>query len=1794
MKRGIKKGGWLLCGCVAAVLVGFAVLLALLPGQSEQTPTEYEVYWNVDRKQYEHMSEAGMSSRKRDADGYFHVRFFKDGEMLDTKVADRNTVNSIDGRYLMGLQFDESGIVTDIVYIEELPCRKIAWTYYIKSVGGGMIKCNSSLDMEGKEVLLNVDETVQIYDMTGMSGPVGTLLDASDLAAKDRVYALQDSQGTLTHIFVYHRGQYMTSVEGYCQHCQSQVVWQQWTDEQELPIDSGHYQLQNDIQMKVQASMNEEAKICLDLNGKTVTSGKAKRVYALFSPFTKLAIMDNSSEQTGRIKAVGEGGDQGLCVWVRYGQFYLYSGILDASEAMSYISGTTVAMEKETFFAMYGGEIIGGSCRYRYYTQGERYIDGAAGALLVGERSVVEMHDGLIRDGKTIPITYEKNGKQVTERGLAGNILLMTGATFTMNGGEIRNGQAYANGGNLCLDGTSSFTMNGGKITGGQLSGPENNGGSIWIGMKAKMTMNGGEITGGSCYNCGGNIYMNGSLIVNGGVIRDGKILDRNTNLAIEKNESNIFNVNGSLTVTGGQIYGGVTCLDTKADDDMVCSVELSGTANISKNKKGEKNLTLYSGGGGVKVTVGKLRTGAKIGINTNGIFTEKTSEANQKYFFSEVDGTQICYSDGRLAVGKMGCICASGTDTHVGACDGKQYFWEPWTSEKGMPNRDGYYYLTKDVTMAGAAHVTTEGKDTHVHLDLNGKTVLSPTDAGGRVYSLFELRNEEKADKTGEACLLTITDSSREKTGQVILRQKDSPAHQGSLIWGRYGDSVINIYGGTFNGEKLFTDQWGGLIASAGTVNIYDGTLIGGTVDGTNNTTNRTPFGGAIAMERSGATLNMYGGEIKNGYANKGGNVYIAKGAKMNLYDGTISGGNTVSNGGNIYLHGEAELNIHGGTIKDGRTGDSGGNIFGYENATVNMFGGLVTGGMKLAEGKEIASEAGNIFINDATLKLYGGTVDGDIANVRNSAIYIEGAPIVNAGKSGGITLWSDAPIQLGKLSGEKSSICVSTATGRVFAVGAVAEQADIFCSNLDYEALEENGQLQMIPKGSRFGCICGGKLEESEYHTHEQVRWIPWESTTRLPSTTGYYYLVNDVQTVGATITQAATIGLDLNGKTITGPEGNGRVYSLFGEDQDIHLILTDSVGTGRIQLSPATDTDEGQLVWVRKNTHRVDFYGGTYDGTDHVSKGVGAMVQAYAGQINVYGGTFQNGQSANMGGIFCVYGEDAQMNIYGGLICNGSSVGNGGNICARSKAELNIYGGEIRNGRTADSGGNIFVYDNATMNLYGGLITGGMKLKDGGEIAAESGNMFINNATVNLYGGTIDGDIADILKSTITVQGDPVIHKGQKAGITFWSPNGQLTCMELTGEKGSICVSTGLGRVFAQGVASDKTEVFCSDQGHTPILFGEGLQMAKAGSRVGCICGGKLEESAYHTHENVIWEPWTATDTLPVTTGNYYLTGAVVTAGNTVLQDAVIALDLNGQVVTGPATNGRVYSLFGENKNIHLILTDSVGTGVVQLSPAENTDEGQLVWVRKNTHRVDFYGGIYDGTGHVSKNNGAMVQAYAGQINVYGGTFQNGQTTNMGGIFCVYGETAEMNMYGGLIQNGYSKGNGGNICARTKAKLNIYGGEIRNGRTADSGGNIFLYENAVLNLYDGWITGGMKLKDGVESAIEAGNIFINNATMNLYGGIIDGDIADVIKSTITVKGAPVINKGQKAGLTFWSSNGKLSCEELTGKTASICISAGKGRIFATGVSQELKDIFVSDRGYQVKYTDAGLEME
>ena len=657
----------LIIGIIAAVVILAALLAILLTncvGQggneattestSNEVPT-YQLYWNVDKAEYAGKSEAGMSSREPDEDGLFSVRFVLDGEMLTLRVANRRLINTIDVNDVMGLEFDDKGVVVGVLSLDDMPLEKVGWQFYVQSSASKIIKLNSSESMNGMEVMLEGVDANRVWDMSGKSGDIGCVTKAMEL---DKVMAVQNLAGEVTHVFIYERPNFMLTHDAYCEHCKQNVTWKEWVRADKAPNKDGHYQLHTDIVSNVQVKIDEDAKLCLDLNGHRV-DGKENlsRVYSMFNPGVTFAVMDTSEEQTGVIAAHGRG-DQGMCVWARYGAFYLYSGTLDASDATTNIRGAAVEVATNAFGYMYGGKIVGGTASYKFNESTGKYSGANGGNLSVLGKFV--MYDGIIENGKGDARVVMKNGSPTYSYGAGGN-MYVTG-TFELHGGTIRHGRTANIGGNIYIASSAEVTMDGGTISGGTITGKGRNGGSVYVGSaKAVFNMNGGSIVGGSCRNGGGVVYCSGTFNMRGGSISGGKIYDYTTGKLKENSSyANFFLVNGTLNMSGGKIAGGAQATDSSATDKNQCTVNLSGSAKIF-GAEGERGLTISSSGSGVKVKVGTMSKGAKVGIyTTQGVFSEPTKAANVDKFFSNIEGADVVLYNDCLALGAVYCLCGA------------------------------------------------------------------------------------------------------------------------------------------------------------------------------------------------------------------------------------------------------------------------------------------------------------------------------------------------------------------------------------------------------------------------------------------------------------------------------------------------------------------------------------------------------------------------------------------------------------------------------------------------------------------------------------------------------------------------------------------------------------------------------------------------------------------------------------------------------------------------------------------------------------------------------------------------------------------------------------------------------------------------------------------------------------------------------------------------------------------------------------------------------------------------------
>ena len=220
--------------------------------------------------------------------------------------------------------------------------------------------------------------------------------------------------------------------------------------------------------------------------------------------------------------------------------------------------------------------------------------------------------------------------------------------------------------------------------------------------------------------------------------------------------------------------------------------------------------------------------------------------------------------------------------------------------------------------------------------------------------------------------------------------------------------------------------------------------------------------------------------------------------------------------------------------------------------------------------------------------------------------------------------------------------------------------------------------------------------------------------------------------------------------------------------------------------------------------------------------------------------------------------------------------------------------------------------------------------------------------------------------------------------------------------------------------------------------------------------CVCSGTANVNG-HSHDTA-GTVWTATNSLPASAGNYYLTQSVL--GNWTVPTGDVKLCLNGQTISGKITVG---------SGAKLTLTDCTGNGKLQ-----GSGSGSGSGVSINGGTFNLYGGTI--TGFV---NGVEIGSHndiktGSSFTMYGGAITSNEAGSSagGGVFLIGTTNSNVTapsftMHGGTISNntaGASDGGGGGVYVGEKCSFTMDGGTITgNTATKGNGGGIYIHFNA-----------------------------------------------------------------------------------------------------------------------------------
>ena len=714
-----------------------------------------------------------------------------------------------------------------------------------------------------------------------------------------------------------------------------------------------------------------------------------------------------------------------------------------------------------------------------------------------------------------------------------------------------------------------------------------------------------------------------------------------------------------------------------------------------------------------------------------------------------------------------VGClVVSSAAATQSKYCEycKKTVTWEPikFGTHTGEAGAHKHYYFDKDYSHTSAQQLNIKGKDMIFCIDLNGKSWYS----WGRAF----YANYSTSD-AGDKCTINIQDSAG---GAVVTSRAEA--------W-------------------LKSD---------------------GTVTGTNNT------GGATIWIEKNCTVNIYGGTFQldaivseQGLrVDNGGIASVCAGASLNVYGGTLQGGNIKKSGGAVYLYNGGKLNVYGGTIKSGRSADGTGGA-----VSLQKVNGTPSHKVTLSGNPQVD----DIFFH--ALRTDALTVDGSFSG-RANLTYASG-----------------------------TALAVGTQVGTLKNSGSISG-GDIFCTN--------GSGFSVVADGTSLK-LAAPSAEDLRYECPHCKQVVKWEAfTTTAPSEAGSYhfYLNRDYATSASkqySLKAGVQVCLDLYGHKY-----NTAGRSFNSGAAGAVLSILDSKGGGTAGAIGGDNNPGGGSVNVSTGA-TLNVYSGTLDFTHNASAskwggtGRGGVIQN-AGTVNIYGGKIVGGEVVD-----CTY-EFTGIEGAGGAIYNGGTLNIlGGEITMGIAAEsgagpciYNVGGKTITLGGDAKVADIYFASNDASLFSVAGDFTGTARLSYAPSVVLSQG-LVVGICNSDDWQGTVACN-SEAYPTALPVEGNlvlsayPVGTVAATGGEGYTSLQAAVDAAEenavvelMSSVKGDVHISKNitlqLNGCDIQGtvtVAEGKT-LYGMDSATADFTVKDG-KYGKLTKVVGTVCGGSENSDSY----------------------------------------------------------------------------------------------------------------------------------------------------------------------------------------------------------------------------------------------------------------------------------------------------------------------------------------------------------
>lgn len=508
---------------------------------------------------------------------------------------------------------------------------------------------------------------------------------------------------------------------------------------------------------------------------------------------------------------------------------------------------------------------------------------------------------------------------------------------------------------------------------------------------------------------------------------------------------------------------------------------------------------------------------------------------------------------------------------------------------------------------------------------------------------------------------------------------------------------------------------------------------------------------------------------------------------------------------------------------------------------------------------------------------------------------------------------------------------------------------------------------------------------------------------------------------------------------------------VLALAGEpDANEPAVLADTIGTqpsgSGTAEAPYQITSAAELIWLRDavNTGEANTCAELQQDVTHVDKiwtSIGTSDHPYTGTFNGNGHTIRVWLDGWGQALFGYVGAGAELTDI--AVTKRQSE----NYSLNASAPLaRINDGTIthcwyRGAITAKGSlGGLVYTNNGTIEacyVYAGQLDGGSRIEMynggwAGGIAYENTGTIVNSY---FYGDIVqaqsNGTVRDIIGWGAIAYNNSGTVSNCYYGADSDDGYGGKTEDQFRGGEVAYLLNGGTAR------DDWRQNRYAGDD--TPVLDRSHAQVRKSGDyyvslypHVHCICGGGTMSGGHPQHNDVTYTAWTddeaasqygassytAANSLPKKTGNYYLTSDVTLRDTGTWRPADgTVLCLNGQTVREFAFDTPAYDAITVGSGVTFSLTECASIqGDIHCASSR-----RAVHTVNNSGTFNLYNGWLRGT--TSTADGAAVYNN-GTFNMYGGIISNNGTTARGGG--VY-NAGTCNLYGGTITN---NGAGGGV--------------------------------------------------------------------------------------------------------------------------------------------------------------------